>query len=169
MVMYAKVRRMFLREHLSINEIKRRTSLSRNTIKKWLKTPIEPKYKRSAGVTKLTAFESQLNLMLESDTHRPKKERRTALSLFTELKNAGFTGSYSRITQYIRQWHNQSAKITGKSAFVPLKFELGEAFQFDWSEEDALFIDGQPTKVQASHLKLCASRAFAVFAYGVVE
>ena len=122
MVMYAKVRRMFLREHLSINEIKRRTSLSRNTIKKWLKTPLEPKYKRSTGVTKLTAFESQLNLMLESDTHRPKKERRTALSLFTELKNAGFTGSYSRITHYIRQWHNQSAKVTGKSAFVPLKF-----------------------------------------------
>ena len=37
MVMYAKVRRMFFREHLSISEIGRRTSLSRNTIKKWLR------------------------------------------------------------------------------------------------------------------------------------
>jgi transposase len=165
MVMYAKVRRMFLREHLSINEITRRTSLSRNTIKKWLKTQAEPKYKHREVVTKLTAFESQLKLMLESNAHRPKKERRTALALFTELKSVGFTGSYSRITQYIRQWRNQSAKVTGKSAFVPLKFELGEAFQFDWSEEDGLFIGGQATKIQAAHLKLCASRAFAVFAY----
>ncbi len=39
MVMYAKIRRMYYREHLSINEIQRRTSLSRNTIKKWLKAP----------------------------------------------------------------------------------------------------------------------------------
>lgn len=36
MVMYAKIRRMFFREHLSVSEIQRRTSLSRNTIKKWL-------------------------------------------------------------------------------------------------------------------------------------
>ena len=39
MVMYAKIRRMFFREHLSVSEIRRRTSLSRNTIKKWLKAP----------------------------------------------------------------------------------------------------------------------------------
>jgi DNA invertase Pin-like site-specific DNA recombinase len=39
MVMYAKVRRMFFREHVSISEIGRRTSLSRNTIKKWLRAP----------------------------------------------------------------------------------------------------------------------------------
>ena len=30
MVMYAKIRRMFFREHLSINEIARRTTLTRN-------------------------------------------------------------------------------------------------------------------------------------------
>ncbi|MET3139040.1 transposase, partial [Undibacterium sp. GrIS 1.2] len=37
MGMYSKVRRLFYRERLSISEIQRRTSLSRNTIKKWLK------------------------------------------------------------------------------------------------------------------------------------
>ena len=49
MVMYAKIRRMFYREHLSISEIGRRTSLSRNTIKKWLKEPDEAvvKYQRA--------------------------------------------------------------------------------------------------------------------------
>jgi DNA-binding transcriptional regulator LsrR (DeoR family) len=34
MAMYAKIRRMFYREHLTISDIQRRTSLSRNTIKK---------------------------------------------------------------------------------------------------------------------------------------
>ncbi len=37
MVMYAKIRRLFFREQLSISEIARRTTLTRNTLKKWLK------------------------------------------------------------------------------------------------------------------------------------
>jgi transposase len=48
MEMIGKVRRMKLREQLSNSEIAKRTGLSRNTVKKWLKAPGEqaPKYKR---------------------------------------------------------------------------------------------------------------------------
>ena len=42
MVMFAKIRRMHFREYLTISEIQRRTSLSRNTIKKWLKGDEDP-------------------------------------------------------------------------------------------------------------------------------
>ncbi|MFG6459926.1 helix-turn-helix domain-containing protein, partial [Roseateles sp. BYS96W] len=41
MAMKGKIRAMHLREGKSISEIARRTSLSRNTIKKWLKEPAE--------------------------------------------------------------------------------------------------------------------------------
>ena len=44
-------------------------------------------------------------------------------------------------------------------AFVPLHFELGQPFQFDWSEE-GLVVGGIYCRMQVSHLKLCASRAF---------
>ena len=47
---------------------------------------------------------------------------------------------------------------------MPLKFELGEAFQFDWSEE-GLLIGGLWRKLQVAHLKLCASRTFVLVAY----
>ena len=47
---------------------------------------------------------------------------------------------------------------------MPLSFELGEAFQFDWSEE-GLVVGGIYCKLQVSHLKLCASRAFWLVAY----
>ena len=47
---------------------------------------------------------------------------------------------------------------------MPLAFELGEAYQFDWSDE-ALVIGGVYRKVQLAHMKLCASRAFFVAAY----
>jgi hypothetical protein len=50
------------------------------------------------------------------------------------------------------------------NAFVPLAFELGEAFQFDWSEE-GLVVGGIYYRVQVSHMKLCASRAFWLVAY----
>ncbi|MFN4102655.1 MAG: IS21 family transposase, partial [Pararhodobacter sp.] len=69
----------------------------------------------------------------------------------------------SRVTGYIRQWRAQGG-ATRVRAFVPLQFELGEAFQFDWSEE-RLVIGGIWRKILAAHLKLCASRAFVVQAY----
>ena len=135
MVMYAKIRRMFYREHLSINEIQRRTSLSRNTIKKWLKTPSDStiKYQRAKKPVKLTPFESRLLLALEADARRPKKDRRTALMLFKEILNEGYTGGYTIVCDFVRNWRNQGSQ--SKAAYVPLKFALGEAFQFDWSEE----------------------------------
>lgn len=166
MGMYAKVRRLFFRERLSINEIQRRTSLSRNTIKKWLKEEegVEPHYVRIKADSKITPFVSHLELALQTDSHRAKRDRRTGLKLFTEIQKEGFTGSYSCVNRFIHQHRAQAAKITGKSAFVPLKFQLGEAFQFDWSEE-LLVIGGIHRKLLVAHTKLCASRAFWLTAY----
>ena len=42
------------------------------------------------------------------------------------------------------------------NAFIPLAFELGEAYQFDWSEE-GLVVGGIYYRVQVAHMKLCAS------------
>ena len=47
---------------------------------------------------------------------------------------------------------------------MPLSFELGEAFQFDWSEE-GLVVGGIYRRLQVAHTKLCASRAFWLVAY----
>jgi transposase len=81
----------------------------------------------------------------------------------TQLQAQGYRGGYSRLTDFIRAWREQEGKAASK-AYVPLSFELGEAFQFDWSEE-GLLIGGVYHHMQVSHLKLCASRAFWVVAY----
>ena len=96
MILFAKIRRMHFRDKLSINEIARRTSLSRNTVKKWLRMPGEtdPKYKRCSQTTKLSPFEDQLKRALIADGYRPKRERRTALRLLEELQKAGYDGGY---------------------------------------------------------------------------
>jgi hypothetical protein len=47
------------------------------------------------------------------------------------LQSRGYAGRYSRVTDYIRDWQASSGKKI--KAFVLLKFDLGEAFQFEWS------------------------------------
>ena len=96
MAMIGKVRRMFFREKKSIREIVRLTSLSRNTVRKWLKTPVlaEPRYRRSEVPGKLTAFHEVLKLALKADAHRPRHERRTTCALFTQIRGEGYAGSY---------------------------------------------------------------------------
>lgn len=166
MAMIGKIRRMYFRDRLSVSEIARLTSLSRNTIKKWLRAAqaTEPKYRRRAGACKLSPFEGHLLRALETDAHRPKRDRRTALALFAEIKQDGYAGGYTRVTDFIRAWHARRATAAATRAFVPLKFELGEAFQFDWSEE-GLVVGGLYRRLQVAHLKLCASRAFWLVAY----
>lgn len=94
----------------------------------------------------------------------PKYQRRTAWMLFQEIKANGYDGCYSRVTDFIRVWRQGEGKAVSKSAFVPLQFELGEAFQFYWSEE-GLVVGGVYRKLQVSHMKLCASWAFWLVAY----
>jgi transposase len=166
MAMYAKVRRMRLRDGLSISEIARRTSLSRNTIKEWLRGPVrtEMRYRRPAAPKKIEPYEAMLRQALEADARRPRRERRTALKLHAQIKKKGFPGSYARVTECIRAWRAEQGAVSARSAYVPLHFAWGEAFQFDWSDE-GLVIGGVWRKVQLAHMKLCASRAFWLVAY----
>jgi transposase len=165
MDMIGKVRRMKLRDGLSYSEIARRTGLSRNTVKKWLKagSGVEPRYRRERQAGKLTPFEATLVAALKADAHRPREHRRTAKALLVQLQAQGYRGGYTTLTDFIRLWRADSGK-TATRAFVPLSFEYGEAFQFDWSEE-GIVIGGVYYRAQVAHLKLCASRAFWLVAY----
>ena len=160
-----RLRRLYFRDGLTLSEIARRTGFARNTVKTWLKAAegIEPRYRRRKGQTKISPFAELLTKALETDARRPKRDRRSALKLHAELKAVGFPGDYSRVTEFVRRWRGNGGEALGK-AFVPLKFELGEAFQFDWSEEHRV-IGGVWRKVMAAHLKLCASRAFVLQGY----
>ena len=165
MEMLGKIKRMYTRDKKSLREIAEKTGLSRNTIRKWVREANEaaaPTYRRKEMPNKLTAFHQALELALKADAHRTKQNRRTAKALFTEIKLEGYTGGYSRVTDFIREWRNSEGKAP--NAFVPLSFALGEAFQFDWSDE-GMVVGGIYYKLQVAHLKLCASRAFWLVAY----
>jgi len=132
MEILGKIRRMYSRDKLSLHEIARRTGLSRNTIRKWLRAEekaVPPKYRRIKVGGKLSPFHSLLEQALKADSHRPRHNRRTAKDLFGRIKAEGYAGGYSQVTAFIREWRVGEGKKP--HAFVPLKFELEEAFQ--WS------------------------------------
>jgi transposase-like protein len=166
MSMIGKVRRMHFRQGKSVREIARLTSLSRNTIRSWLREPEvkERSYRRPPVPTKLTPFVDSLVRALTTDAHRPRRDRRTTLALFQALQAEGYAGCYSRVTDFVRAWRVGDGQASGRSAFVPLAFEWGEAYQFDWSEEGVV-VGGVFYRAQVAHLTLCASRAFWLVAY----
>lgn len=106
MEMLGKVRRMYLRDMLSLHEISKRTGLSRNTLRKWVRVPEEsvvpPRYQREQKPTKLSPYHAVLEQALKADAHRIKQNRRSAGALFAQITASGYTGSYSRVTDFIR-------------------------------------------------------------------
>jgi hypothetical protein len=60
-------------------------------------------------------------------------------------------------------WRMRQSSLASE-VFIPLVFDPGEAFQFDWSYE-WVEMAGMPVKVKVAHLRLCHSRHFLVVAY----
>ena len=70
------IRRWALREQLSIREIARRTGLSRNTIRKYLRAgEAEPHYAKRVSPSKLDPFASKLSGWLKTEAGRSRKQR----------------------------------------------------------------------------------------------
>jgi transposase len=153
---------------MPIREIERRTGLSRNTIRKYLRSgAVEPKFKVADRPSKLDSFAEKLSGWLRIETGKSRKQRRTAKQMHADLVVLGYDGSYGRVAAFVRAWkieRQHDAQTSGRGTFVPLVFAPGEAFQFDWSEDWAI-LDGKQTKLQVAHTKLSHSRAFAVRAY----
>jgi transposase len=162
------IRRMHLREKLSVREIARRTGLSRNTVAKHLAADtVEPKFATPDRASKLDPFAEKLAGWLKTQAAASRKQRRTLTQMHADLVALGFTGSYGRVAAFARDWRadrQREQQTTGRGTFVPLAFGPGEAFQFDWSEDHAV-LGRERTKLQVAHMKLAHSRAFVVRAY----
>ena len=168
MAILSSIRRWHFRDGASIREIRRRTGLSRNTIKKYLASAVvEPRYPRRRNPSKLDAYAAKLVGWLKTEVSKGRKQRRSLRQMHADLVQLGFSGSYGRVAAFARSWRQaqqEALQTVGRGTFVPLMFGPGEAFQFDWSEDWAV-IDRVRTKLQVAHFKLSHSRAFVLVAY----
>ncbi len=136
------IRRWALREHLSIREIARRTKLSRNTIRKYLRCgAVEPEFRVAERPSKLDPFAIKLSGWLKTEAGKSRNQRRTSKQLHDDLVKLGYTESYGRVAAFARVWRadwQREQQTTGRGTFVTLVFQPGEAFQFDWREVFAI-------------------------------
>src|SRR3546814_2831956 len=79
MALLSVIRRWHYRDHLSIREIVRRTGLSRNTIRKYLRSDtIEPQFKVPERPSKLDPFVERLSAWLQREMARSRSEEHTS-------------------------------------------------------------------------------------------
>ena len=103
----SKLRRLVLRDGMSVRQASRRLGISRNTAAKWLGEPhmVEPKYPvRQAAASVLEPYKEQLVTWLKADSHRNKRERRGIKALFQALRTMGYGGSSTPVYRFARRW-----------------------------------------------------------------
>ena len=160
-----KIRLSVHRDGKSLRKTAEDLNLSRNTVRKVIrseKTAFAYKRKKQP-MPKLGAFVENLAEKLERDKKLPKRQRRTVRKLFQELQLIGYEGGYDSVRRYVKRWRQQQSKATGQ-VFIPLSFDPGDAFQFDWSHE-WVQMTGMPVKAKVAHMRLCHSRMFLTVAY----
>ena len=160
-----RIRREHLVKGKPIREIARDLKLSRNTVRKVLRSGATSfEYARSVQPRpKLGLWHGDLDRMLLDNEKRPSRERLTLIRVFEELRQLGYEGSYDAVRRYARKWRVERGAATAE-AYVPLSFAPGEAYQFDWSHEVVL-IGGTTVTVKVAHVRLCHSRMLFVRAY----
>ncbi len=161
----AKIRRMYHVEKKSIRSIASELCISRNTVRKILRTDATKfemaKYNRTT--VSLDGYLPKLISELEKNAKEPARRRLTAKKLHKLLCDQGFTGSYEAVNLEVRKYRREH-EGKGKQVFVPLSFDPGESFQFDWGLED-VEIAGKIVQVKAARIKLCYSRHSLVVVY----
>lgn len=161
----ARIRREPLDRGKSIKQIARELKLSRNTVRRLLRSGETAfSYEREVQpMPRLGPWKEALDRLLAANVSAAARERLTLIRLFEELRAQGYAGGYDAVRRYARRWSREHASATA-TAYAPLSFAPGEAYQFDWSHEVVL-LDGVTTTVKVAHVRLCHSRMMFVRAY----
>lgn len=94
-----------IRDHISIREIARRLDISRNTVRRYIRSEaIEPSYSNRQSSSSLDEFAPRLSAWLSSEAVKSRKQRQTLKQMFLDLRELGYEGSYDRVAAFGRQW-----------------------------------------------------------------
>mgnify|MGYP000588513563 CR=1 FL=1 len=151
---------------LPIKEIVRRTHLSRNTVRKILRSQqTKFTYQKSQRPQPIRdQVRDKIESWLKEDLNQKPKYRRTAWRMYEILKyEHRYGGSYGSVARCIRELRSK-LKLKKQEVFIPLSYSAGEAFQFDWAEAIA-YIGEEKVTLQLAIVTLCHSRRFYARAY----
>ncbi|MBT2700902.1 IS21 family transposase [Bacillus sp. ISL-40] len=154
-------------EGLSQRQIATKLGISRNTVSKYLKEDTAPTtvHRKKVYGTKEYSPETKrvipiIDQWLEDDMKSWKKQKHTAIKIFNRLQDEyDFKGSASNIRKIVAKRRQQIQEV-----YIPLDFQLGHQFQFDWGEAD-IILQGRTQRINLFCVQLSASRMRFVRAY----
>ena len=153
-----RIRREHFLKGKTIKEIARDLKVSRNTVRRVLRSgETSFEYEREVQPRpKLGRWTAELDELLASNAAKAAREQLTLIRVFEELRGRGYDGGYDAVRRYARRWAKERGQ-SAASAYVPLSFAPGEAYQFDWSHEVVL-LSGVTVIVKAAHVRLCEGK-----------
>jgi len=154
-------------EGLSQRQIATKLGISRNTVSKYLKQDEPPTTIRRQQIfgTKEYSDETKrvlpiIDQWLEDDLKHWSKQQHTAAKIYRRLVDEyKFKGSESNIRKVVAKRKKKLQEV-----FIPLDFQLGHQFQFDWGEAD-IILQGRKQRIYLFYIQLSASRVRFVRAY----
>ena len=155
----ARIRRDHLVRGVPIKTIARDLRVSKNTVRKVVRGD-ETSYsyaRKIQPMPKLGPWVGELERQLEANEKKARRDRLSLLRIHEDLASLGYEGGYDAVRRYARVWRRRHRLLSSSEAYVPLIFDPGEAYQFDWGHEYTV-LSGTTTRVKAAHMRLCHSR-----------
>lgn len=125
---WAEIRRLHFVDGVSIREIRRRTGLHRETIRRALAAKQPPAYRRAKAPSKLDPFKEEIERLLRSDHRIPGTRIR---ELIAEL---GYVGGKTILDDHLREVR---PRFTPRRTYQRTVYRPGEICQFDLWEPRA--------------------------------
>ena len=144
------VKRLFKRG-VKIKQIAKQLKMSKNTVKKLLKSENEPKYERKLYISIIDPYAENIRTWFLDPEYNFIGTR-----IFNELKKLGYTGSIGPVYRFLKTL-NEVKKDISKKATMRFETPLGEQAQFDWSPYK-MVIDNEIKEVYCYTMILSASR-----------
>ncbi len=111
-----RIRREHLQKGKSIKEIARDLKISRNTVRKVLRSgETASSYEREVQPRpKLGAWKEELDRILAANVDKPARERLTLIRIFEELRALGYQGGYDAVRRYARTMGARACERNGE-------------------------------------------------------
>lgn len=132
---------------VSIKKIARRLKISKNTVRKYLRSSEPPRFKAREYEKLLDSYEETVKEMLE--------KQYIGTRIYNELLQRGYRGSLSSVHRYIAEVR-EAEQIKAK-ATTRVETAAGKQMQYDWKEWN-LPVEGKMVKVYLHEVVLSYSR-----------
>ncbi len=147
---FHQIRQLCDQEHLSVVQIAAALHLDARTVSKWIERKTYQPRVQVQRASKLDAHKGTVVRLLATHPF-------TAQQLLQRLREAGYTGGYSILKDYVR-----TVRPPRQPAFLTLQFAPGQCAQVDWGSAGFLPVGSTRRRLSFFVMVLCYSRRMYV-------